>query len=58
MSIDPASTNIQDVIYYNVKVAIDDNNSGLLKSGMTADVLIKTNSRENVLYIPSRSVFN
>lgn len=56
VSIDPASTNIQDVIYYNVKVAIDDNNGGLLKSGMTADVLIKTNSRENVLYIPSRSV--
>lgn len=57
MSIEPASTNIQDVIYYNVKVAInDDDNTVRLKSGMTADVLIATDSRQNVLNIPSRAV--
>ncbi|MFA5087363.1 MAG: efflux RND transporter periplasmic adaptor subunit [Candidatus Paceibacterota bacterium] len=59
MSIEPASTNIQDVIYYNVKVAInDDDNTNLLKSGMTADVLINTDSRQNVLYVPSRAVLS
>jgi RND family efflux transporter MFP subunit len=57
MSIEPASTNIQDVIYYNVKVAIsDDDNTVRLKSGMTADVLIATDSRQNVLNIPLRAV--
>lgn len=56
ISIEPSSTNIQDVVYYKVKVAIDDTSNGLLKSGMTCDILIKTDTRENVLYVPSRSI--
>jgi HlyD family secretion protein len=58
LSIDPASTDIQDVVYYKVKVGISDNNAEAFKSGMTADVLIKTDNRDNVLYIPYRAVLS
>lgn len=58
LSIDPASTDIQDVVYYKVKVGISDNNAESFKSGMTADVLIKTESKDSVLYIPSRAVLS
>ena len=58
LSIDPASTDIQDVVYYKVKVGISDNNAESFKSGMSADVLIKTDNRDNVLFISSRSVLS
>lgn len=58
LSIDPASTDIQDVVYYKVKVGISDDNANPFKSGMTADVLIKTDNRDNVLYIPYRAVLS
>lgn len=56
LSIDPASTEIQDVVYYRVKVAINDSGDGIIKPGMTSDVLIKTENRDGVLYIPSRAI--
>ena len=56
MSIEPASTNIQDVVYYRVKVGIEDTSNGLIKPGMTCNILIKTDAREDVLFIPSRAV--
>ncbi|MFA5714446.1 MAG: HlyD family efflux transporter periplasmic adaptor subunit [Candidatus Paceibacterota bacterium] len=56
LSIDPASTEIQDVVYYRIKVAINDSGDGTIKPGMTADVLIKTESRDGVLFIPSRAI--
>ncbi|MFA5178416.1 MAG: HlyD family efflux transporter periplasmic adaptor subunit [Candidatus Paceibacterota bacterium] len=56
MSIEPASTNIQDVVYYRVKVGIEDTSNGLIKPGMTCNILIETDARENVLFIPSRAV--
>lgn len=56
LTIDPASTEIQDVVYYKVKVAISENGDDMIKPGMTSDVLIKTDSRENVLFISSRAV--
>lgn len=55
LSIDPASTEIQDVVYYKVKMAINDT-AEPIKPGMTANVTVATDSRENVLYIPSRAV--
>lgn len=58
LSIDPASTDIQDVVYYKVKVGISDNNAESFKSGMSADVLIKTDNRDNVLSIPYRAVLS
>ncbi len=54
-SIEPASTEIQDVVYYKVKMTLDDTDKAI-KSGMTANVTVSTASRENALYIPSRSV--
>lgn len=56
LTVDPASTEIQDVVYYKVKVAINDEGAETIKPGMTADVLIKTDNRDNVFYIPSRAV--
>ena len=56
LTIDPASTEIQDVVYYKVKVAISENGDDMVKPGMTADVLIKTDNRENVLSISSRAI--
>lgn len=53
--IDPAETQIQDVVYYQVKVQFDDI-SIEKKPGMTANVIICTNKKENVLVVPARAV--
>ncbi|MBU2575820.1 efflux RND transporter periplasmic adaptor subunit [Patescibacteria group bacterium] len=52
--VDPAETLISDVVYYKVKVAFSD--SGQVKPGMTANVTIVTDSKENVLFVPFRAV--
>ncbi len=63
--IEPAQTLIQGVVYYKVKLQLTDllelqknlSNSGLgLKAGMTANIVIITDSRENVLQVPVRAV--
>jgi len=55
ISVDPAETVIQDVVYYQVDISINDS-SQEIKPGMTANVEILTASRRNVLYVPQRSV--
>jgi HlyD family secretion protein len=55
LTIDPASTEVQDVVYYRVKVALDDSDKDI-KPGMTANVTVSTASIENVLYLPLRAV--
>lgn len=55
LSIEPASTEIQDVVYYKVKVGINDTTLPI-KPGMTANITVTTDTREDVLYIPQRSV--
>jgi HlyD family secretion protein len=52
--VDPAETLIQDVVYYKVKVAFSD--SGQVKPGMTANVTIVTDAKEDVLWVPFRAV--
>jgi HlyD family secretion protein len=52
--VDPAETLISDVVYYKVKVAFSD--SGLVKPGMTANVTIVADEKENVLFVPFRAV--
>ncbi len=55
INIDPGSTVIQDVVYYKVKISLDDSDKAI-KPGMTANVIIKTDQKDNALIIPSRSV--
>jgi len=64
-SIDPKSTEIQDVVYYKVKIAIAKEDisgneiSQTIKPGMTANVVINTDPNglfKNVVYLPSRAV--
>ena len=52
--IDPAENVQQGVIYYNVKITLEDENenNARLKSGMTADIDIITASKEDVMYLP------
>jgi len=54
-SIEPASTDIQDVVYYKVRVSLDDTTQPI-KPGMTANVTIQTASADNVLFVPTRAV--
>ncbi len=53
--VDPAETVIQEIVYYKVNVQFDEQYEGI-KPGMTANVTIFTDSRENVVYIPLRAV--
>jgi len=53
--IDPAETIISDVVYYKVKIIFDETDDGI-KSGMTANIVITTNIKKDVLYIPLRAV--
>lgn len=57
-SIDPAETLISDVVYYQVKVVLDPTEADLkgIKAGMTANVTIFTNQRDQVLMIPERAI--
>lgn len=61
VSIDPAQTLISGVVYYKTTISMNppDTQSGEvleIKPGMTANTVIETARRENVLKIPSRSV--
>jgi len=58
ININPASTDIQGVVYYKVRVSIYDNNDERVKSGMTANIIINTDIRENTLYVPYRGVLS
>jgi HlyD family secretion protein len=55
IDIEPASTIIQDVVYYKVKFKIL-NYDQRIKNGMSADLDIKTAERNNVVYAPMRAV--
>ena len=56
--IEPAETIIQDVTYYKVKVELTDTEEKLanIKSGMTANVIVTTNYKKDVLLAPARAV--
>lgn len=53
--VDPAETTVQDVIYYRVKINFDPAGKEI-KSGMTANVIVTTAQKQNVLLIPTRAV--
>ncbi|MAF14149.1 MAG: hypothetical protein CMI53_04645 [Parcubacteria group bacterium] len=63
VSIDPAETEIQDVIYFNVTALLNDSQDESIaelipkiKPGMTANIEISTAEVNNVLIIPFRAV--
>lgn len=53
--IEPAETIIQDVIYYSVTINFDPKKEKI-KSGMTANIVITTNQKSDIIAIPSRSI--
>lgn len=71
ISVDPAEKIIEGVVYYEVTIDFDTSASSVstlseverveelpseIKPGMTADIIIKTASRENVLIIPEDAI--
>jgi HlyD family secretion protein len=53
--IEPASTVIQDVVYYKVKLRFDSFDERF-KVGMSADVDISTDEKNNTIIIPARAL--
>ncbi|MBU1290024.1 efflux RND transporter periplasmic adaptor subunit, partial [Patescibacteria group bacterium] len=51
IKIDPAETIISGVIYYKI-TSVFDVEDGRIKSGMTVNLDIQTDKKENVLYLP------
>jgi HlyD family secretion protein len=58
--IEPAATIIQDITYYKVKINLIDAPEALkdIKAGMTANITITTNQKDNVFLAPSRAVID
>jgi HlyD family secretion protein len=55
VSIDPAETEIQGAVYYETTIIFDKVDEHI-KSGMTANVLIRTDVKENALFIPVSAI--
>ena len=55
VAIDPAATVVEGVPAYKTTFMLDQENPAI-KPGLTANVTIKTQTRENVLVIPQRSI--
>lgn len=57
LSIDPAEKIVDNVVYYEITVDFP-NQPENVKSGMTADIIIQTNKKDNVLRVPKNVVEN
>jgi len=55
VAIDPAEKIINEVVYYEVTIGFDETREKI-KSGMTADIVVETERKENVLVIPKRAL--
>jgi RND family efflux transporter MFP subunit len=55
IAIDPSEKIVSNVVYYETTIGFD-NVSEKIKPGMTADVIIKTQIKENVLTIPGTAI--
>ncbi len=55
ISIDPAEKLIEEVVYYKVVIVFEETPERV-RSGMTADLIIKVDYRENVLVIPEDAI--
>ena len=57
--IEPAETVIQEVVYYKIIILFTDKNiSYTIKSGMTANIIITTDKKDNVLMITNRAIID
>ncbi len=57
VNIEPAQTEISGVVYYNITIVFDEIDTHYeIRSGMTANVDILTDTRKDVLVIPRRAV--
>ena len=56
--IEPAETLIQDVVYYKVTISLDLNSPLVkkIKPGMSANIVIITDKKEDVLIVPYRAI--
>jgi len=57
LSINPAETIVDNVVYYEVTIEFTNQPDGI-RSGMTADITIETNKEDNVLRVPKNAVVN
>jgi HlyD family secretion protein len=55
IEIDPASTTVQDVVYYRIKLKLT-NLDGRVKPGMSANVDIATAEKNDVVTVPLRAI--
>ncbi|MFH1841446.1 MAG: efflux RND transporter periplasmic adaptor subunit [Candidatus Nealsonbacteria bacterium] len=55
ISINPAEKLVESIVYYEVKINFENYPEGI-KPGMTADLTIKTNSKENILVVPEDAI--
>lgn len=55
IEIDPASTTIQDVVYYNIKLKLNTVDMRV-KPGMSANIDISTAEKDDVIFIPQRAI--
>lgn len=55
LSINPAETIVDNVVYYEVAINFSNQPEGI-RSGMTADVTIETDKKEDVLRIPKNAI--
>jgi len=55
IEIDPASTTIQDVVYYQIKLKLNSTDVRI-KPGMSANIDIATSQKDNVVSVPSRAI--
>lgn len=53
--IDPAEKIIDNVVYYEITIDFD-GNKDRVKSGMTADIIVETSEKENVLRVSKNAV--
>ncbi len=58
--IEPAATVIQDITYYKVKISLSLTEEGVqeIKAGMTANITITTDKKDDIFLIPSRAVLD
>lgn len=56
ISIDPIETDISGVIYYKVNLVFNETNGKSIKPGMTVNIIIETDRKNDVLVIPQRAI--